>query len=163
MHNRKINKSADLYCTICAEGCVRNSPTPLILMLPHPLPFLQLLFLTSFAVAQRWTATPFIPPAVPLTVKTPYLQTWLSEGAGEGSLNSGWESFRDGTVSSTSLDRPSISTSRPTVSDHCLAWNPQGGQPTLRLDGRPTGQKSRSSKIHDCAYFSVPCVALQLK
>ena len=67
-------------------------------MLPHSLSLLQLLFLASFALA-NWTATPFVPPAVPLTVNSPYLQTWMTQGTAEGSLNSGWESFRDGTVS----------------------------------------------------------------
>lgn len=69
-------------------------------MLPHrhPLLLFQLFCVTSLAVAQNWKADPFIPPAIPLAVKTPYLQTWMQEGTAEGSLNSGWESFRDGSV-----------------------------------------------------------------
>ena len=67
-------------------------------MLPHPLSLLQLLLLTVFALAQNWKATPFIPPAIPLAVKSPYLQTWMQQGKSEGSLNSGWETFRDGSV-----------------------------------------------------------------
>ncbi|KAF9782924.1 hypothetical protein BJ322DRAFT_182136 [Thelephora terrestris] len=67
-------------------------------MLPHSLSLLQLLFLASFALAANWTATPFVPPAIPLAVKSPYLQTWMLQGTAEGSLNSGWESFRDGTI-----------------------------------------------------------------
>jgi len=69
-------------------------------MLPHALPLLQLLFVASFALAQtqNWTADPFVPPAIPLAVKSPYVQTWLRQGAAEGSLNSGWASFRDKSV-----------------------------------------------------------------
>ena len=70
-------------------------------MLPGPpLSFLQLLLVASFAFAQTWKASPFVPPAIPLAVKTPYLQTWMLQGTAEGSLNSGWEAFRDGTVNS---------------------------------------------------------------
>ena len=67
-------------------------------MPPSPLPLLQFLLVASTALAQNWTADPFIPPAIPLAVKSPYLQTWLRQGAAEGSLNSGWGSFRDKTV-----------------------------------------------------------------
>ena len=67
-------------------------------MLPHPLSLLRLLSVASIALAQTWEATPFIPPAIPLAVKSPYVQTWSQQGAAEGSLDSGWESFRDGTV-----------------------------------------------------------------
>ncbi|KAF9791272.1 hypothetical protein BJ322DRAFT_439174 [Thelephora terrestris] len=65
-------------------------------MLPHPLSFLQLLFAASFAFAQNWTVTPFIPPATPLAVRGPYLQSWMNQGVTNGSLNSGWQSYRDG-------------------------------------------------------------------
>ncbi|KAF9653386.1 DUF1793-domain-containing protein [Thelephora ganbajun] len=71
---------------------------PFVRMLPHPLAFLQLLLVASVAFAQTWKATPFVPPSLPLVVKTPYLSTWIPQGTAEGSLNSGWASFRDGSV-----------------------------------------------------------------
>jgi len=72
--------------------------SPLVGMLPCPLPLLHLLFVASIAFAQSWEADPFIPPAIPLAVKSPYLQTWSRQGAAEGSLDSGWASFRDKSV-----------------------------------------------------------------
>ena len=68
-------------------------------MLLHPLSLLQFLSVVSFAFAANWTANPFVPPAVPLAVKSPFLQAWAMQGTAEGSLNSGWETFRDGAVS----------------------------------------------------------------
>ena len=67
-------------------------------MLPHPLSLLQVLFVASFAFAKSWTGSPFIPPAVLLAVKTPYIQTWVPQGTGSGTLYAGWEAFRDNTV-----------------------------------------------------------------
>ncbi|KAH8120127.1 DUF1793-domain-containing protein [Phellopilus nigrolimitatus] len=60
------------------------------------------LFLTvansSFARgAVTWSATPFNPAAVPLAVRTPYLSTWLPQGAGTA-LNGNWSSFWTGTT-----------------------------------------------------------------
>ena len=88
--------------TICLGRYTNKRPPPsfsFIWMLPHPLSFLQILFVASFVLAQNWTGSPFIPPAIPLAVKSPYLQTWSQQGTAVGSLNSAWESFRDGTVS----------------------------------------------------------------
>ena len=50
---------------------------------------LLFLLLASTAIAQSWRSNPFVPPAVPLAVKSPYLQTWLRQGAEhrDGSLN----------------------------------------------------------------------------
>ena len=78
----------------------KSPPIPRLFleMSPHPLSLLQLLFVVPFTFAANWTAEPFIPPATPLAVKTPYLQTWMMQGTAEGSLNSGWVSFRDGMV-----------------------------------------------------------------
>ena len=45
-----------------------------------------------------WTATPFNPAAVPLAVRTPYLSTWLPQGAGTA-LNDAWPTFWTGSVS----------------------------------------------------------------
>ena len=67
-------------------------------MLPHLVPLLQLLFFTPLVFAQDWTANPFIPPATPLAVRGPYLQTWLQQAAANNSLNSWWQYYRDGTV-----------------------------------------------------------------
>ncbi|KAF9780645.1 hypothetical protein BJ322DRAFT_1023873 [Thelephora terrestris] len=61
-----------------------------------PLSFLQLLFAASFAFAQNWTVTPLIPPVNPLAVRGPYPQSWMDQGVTNGSLNSGWQSYRDG-------------------------------------------------------------------
>ena len=67
-------------------------------MLFHPFSLLPFLLAASFAFAQNWTASPFIPPAIPLAVKTPYIQTWKQQGTADGSLNVGWATFRDSTV-----------------------------------------------------------------
>ncbi|KAF9780602.1 hypothetical protein BJ322DRAFT_1164970 [Thelephora terrestris] len=58
--------------------------------------FLQLLFAASFAFAQNWTVMPLIPPVNPLAVRGPYPQSWMDQGVTNGSLNSGWQSYRDG-------------------------------------------------------------------
>lgn len=71
---------------------------PFVSMLLHPLSLLQFLSVASFAFAANWTANPFVPPAVPLAVKSPFLQAWAMQGTAEGSLNSGWETFRDGAI-----------------------------------------------------------------
>ena len=56
----------------------------------------------SYAVialgAVTWTADPFIPAAVPLAVRSPYLSTWLPQGNGTA-LNEGWSQFWDTNVS----------------------------------------------------------------
>ena len=49
-------------------------------MAPCLLPLLQFLLVASTALAQNWTADPFIPPAIPFAVKSPYLQTWSRQG-----------------------------------------------------------------------------------
>lgn len=67
-------------------------------MLPRPLELLLLFFVVPLAFAQNWTANPFIPPATPLAVKGPFLQTWLQETTVNSSLNAGWQFYRDGTV-----------------------------------------------------------------
>ena len=58
--------------------------------------------LLSYAVialgAVTWTADPFIPAAVPLAVRSPYLSTWLPQGNGTA-LNEGWSQFWDTNVS----------------------------------------------------------------
>ncbi|KAM5543283.1 hypothetical protein V8D89_003157 [Ganoderma adspersum] len=55
-------------------------------------------FVLSYAVialgAVTWTADPFIPAAVPLAVRSPYLSTWLPQGNGTA-LNEGWSQFWD--------------------------------------------------------------------
>ena len=98
-------------------------------MLPLPL-FLQLLFLTSFAFAQTWKASPFIPPAIPLAVKSPYLQTWIQQGTAEGSLNAGWEAFRDGSVNRLLelLQQVQVLTGTHLRLDYRMARDNQGGQ-----------------------------------
>lgn len=47
--------------------------------------------------ATTGTVTPFIPPAVPLAVRSPYLSAWLNQGKG-AALNDVWPSFWSGTV-----------------------------------------------------------------
>ncbi|EJC98591.1 DUF1793-domain-containing protein [Fomitiporia mediterranea MF3/22] len=37
-----------------------------------------------------WTASPFTPPAWPLAVRSPYLNSWLSQGNNPASLNTEW-------------------------------------------------------------------------
>lgn len=124
-------------------------------MLLHPLSLLQLLSVVAFALAANWTANPFVPPAVPLAVKSPFLQTWLMQGTAEGSLNSGWEAFRDGAVSH--VLGPwwvHILTDKPTYLDRCMVGDTQSGRPILRLDGRPPRKKQGGSEGHDRTCFS---------
>jgi len=71
---------------------------PFAWMLPNPLSLLRFFFVVSVTFAQSWKSNPFVPPAIPLAVKSPYLQTWLQQGAVEGSLNSGWQFFHDKSV-----------------------------------------------------------------
>jgi hypothetical protein len=47
--------------------------------------------------AVTWTATPFNPASVPLAVRTPYLSTWLPQGAG-ASLAGTWPAFWTGST-----------------------------------------------------------------
>ena len=63
-------------------------------MLPYKPPFPRFpvgisLLVASTAIAQIWRSDPFIPPEIPLIVKSPYLQAWL-----DGSLNLGSTLFR---------------------------------------------------------------------
>jgi hypothetical protein len=48
--------------------------------------------LAGAASALSWTATPFNPASIPLAVRTPYLSTWLPQGAGTA-LNGEWPTF----------------------------------------------------------------------
>ncbi|KAG8887675.1 hypothetical protein FRB98_009184 [Tulasnella sp. 332] len=47
--------------------------------------------------AVTWTATPFNPASIPLAVRTPYLSTWLPQGAGTA-LNAAWPTFWNGNI-----------------------------------------------------------------
>lgn len=67
-------------------------------MLLHILSLLQFLLAAPLVFAQNWTANPFIPPATPLAVKGPFVQTWLPLAGTNISLNSGWQIYRDGSV-----------------------------------------------------------------
>ncbi|KAF9523492.1 DUF1793-domain-containing protein [Crepidotus variabilis] len=51
----------------------------------------------GLAQALSWSATPFNPAAFPLAVKTPYLSTWLPQGAG-AALNDAWPTFWTGQI-----------------------------------------------------------------
>ncbi|KAJ7634847.1 hypothetical protein FB45DRAFT_1142317 [Roridomyces roridus] len=42
--------------------------------------------------APSWTSTPFSPPSIPLAVRSPYVNTWLKQGAGTA-LNDAWPVF----------------------------------------------------------------------
>ncbi|KZT27177.1 DUF1793-domain-containing protein [Neolentinus lepideus HHB14362 ss-1] len=44
-----------------------------------------------------WNAAPFNPPAVPLAVRSPYLNVWLAQGAG-AQLNDVWPTFWTGSI-----------------------------------------------------------------
>ncbi|KAL5494579.1 hypothetical protein ACEPAI_40 [Sanghuangporus weigelae] len=60
------------------------------------IPFLLISLLTStvFVLAQNgptdWTSSPFNAPALPLAVKSPYLNTWLQQGNRPASLDTSW-------------------------------------------------------------------------
>lgn len=66
--------------------------------------YFNLAALASLALASAvnaavsWTATPFNPASIPLAVRTPYLSTWLPQGAGTA-LNAAWPTFWNGNVS----------------------------------------------------------------
>lgn len=101
-------------------------------MLLHFLLVAQLLFAVPCAVAQNWTANPFVPPATPLAVRTPYLQTWAQMGGVNGSLNSGWQSYRDGSVCHrTESFRWFHATNQPSPNIQKLTWTG-----FLRVDGQ---------------------------
>ncbi|KAF7301796.1 DUF1793-domain-containing protein [Mycena indigotica] len=53
--------------------------------------------LLPFAAALSWTTTPFNPSSIPLAVRTPYLSTWLPQGAG-AALNDAWPTFWAGQI-----------------------------------------------------------------
>ncbi|KAI0265444.1 DUF1793-domain-containing protein [Gloeopeniophorella convolvens] len=52
---------------------------------------------SSVKASVTWAATPFNPPAVPLAVRSPYLSTWLPQGAGTA-LNAAWPTFWTGQI-----------------------------------------------------------------
>jgi len=57
---------------------------------------LALSSITVGVVAQtngQWTASPFNPPAVPLAVKSPYLNSWLAQGGNPPAANEAWPDF----------------------------------------------------------------------
>ncbi|KAJ7507955.1 hypothetical protein B0H11DRAFT_1969465 [Mycena galericulata] len=56
-----------------------------------------LLHLATAAQAITWTATPFNPASIPLAVRTPYLNAWLPQGAGNA-LNDAWATFWNGNI-----------------------------------------------------------------
>jgi hypothetical protein len=58
--------------------------------------------LASAVSTLNWTATPFNPSSIPLAVRTPYLSTWLPQGAGVA-LNGEWPTFW---ANSVGLDYP---------------------------------------------------------
>ncbi|VDB85451.1 unnamed protein product [Peniophora sp. CBMAI 1063] len=47
--------------------------------------------------AASWSASPFVPHAVPLAVRSPYLSAWLPQGEGTA-LNEAWPQFWTGTT-----------------------------------------------------------------
>ncbi|KAJ7145357.1 hypothetical protein C8R43DRAFT_1130032 [Mycena crocata] len=57
--------------------------------------FASALLLPLVHGAVTWTVTPFNPPSIPLAVRTPYVNAWLSQGAGNA-LNDVWPSFWTG-------------------------------------------------------------------
>ncbi|KAG9017718.1 hypothetical protein FRB95_007102 [Tulasnella sp. JGI-2019a] len=65
--------------------------------------YLNLVALASLALASAvnaavtWTAIPFNPASIPLAVRTPYLSTWLPQGAGTA-LNAAWPTFWNGDI-----------------------------------------------------------------
>ncbi|KAJ7068407.1 DUF1793-domain-containing protein [Mycena amicta] len=61
------------------------------------LPSLAALCLLPLSTALSWTATPFNPSSIPLAVRTPYLSTWLPQGAG-AALNDVWPTFWTGQI-----------------------------------------------------------------
>lgn len=48
----------------------------------------ELVAIASVAqVSSQWTATPFNPPSLPLAVRSPYLNTWLTQGLNPPALS----------------------------------------------------------------------------
>lgn len=62
------------------------------------LSWLPAVLLTLSVQGVSWTATPFLPPSIPLAVRTPYLSAWLPQGSG-AALNDVWPQFWAGQVS----------------------------------------------------------------
>lgn len=62
----------------------------------HLLPFLAVslplcaIFVQAQSGAVNWTTLPFHPPALPLAVKSPYLNTWIHQGSNSAGLNEMW-------------------------------------------------------------------------
>ncbi|TCD64701.1 hypothetical protein EIP91_003775 [Steccherinum ochraceum] len=54
-------------------------------------------FFPFVASGPAWTSDPFIPPAIPLAVRSPYLSAWLPQGQGTA-LNAGWATFWTGMI-----------------------------------------------------------------
>ncbi|KAF7299431.1 hypothetical protein MIND_00892900 [Mycena indigotica] len=50
----------------------------------------------TLAASVDWKATPFNPSAIPLAVRSPYLNTWLAQGGNGRALSSTWPSFWTG-------------------------------------------------------------------
>ncbi|KAI0068780.1 DUF1793-domain-containing protein [Artomyces pyxidatus] len=61
------------------------------------IPGLGALTLIASHSSLGWSASPFIPPSVPLAVRTPYLSAWLPQGAGTA-LNDAWPTFWTGST-----------------------------------------------------------------
>lgn len=54
--------------------------------------YFNLLLLSSIVshVGAQWTASPFNPPALPLAVRSPYLNTWLQQGPNPAPASAFW-------------------------------------------------------------------------
>ena len=94
-HNCKTNYRTPIVRTdpqhFIGRGTSRGHPVlfffPLIRMPPPVLLLLQFLLAASAALGQNWKADPFIPPAIPLAVKSPYLQIWSQQRKLRGPLD----------------------------------------------------------------------------
>ena len=112
-----------------------------------------------------WQATPFNPPAVPLAVRSPYLNCWLNQNGGGKPLTASneWPTFWTGTVGALILTAESRLSETCTV--QILGWaglvSVDGtvfifmGDPVIPNTNAPkTVQKSLTVKLH----FMADCI-----
>ena len=78
-----------------------------------------------------WSTTPFNPSALPLAVRSPYLNTWLPQGNNPAAVNNQWS-----TIWTTSNVRPGTDSEISAFDTHGPHRSPAGMPPSLSMDWR---------------------------